>query len=74
MKQLVPLVEDFLKSMQLVLEAAEEMRVEAQRLPSTDIETLPSKIEQLDDLCAEGLKTYRKAQDLVEEMRDLVGR
>ncbi|OCQ98081.1 hypothetical protein AMR42_13565 [Limnothrix sp. PR1529] len=60
--------------MQLVLEAAEEMRVEAQRLPSTDLEALPRKIEQLDDLCAEGLKTYRKAQDLVEEMRDVAGR
>jgi len=73
MRKLLPLIEDFLKSMQLVLEAAEEMRVEAQRLPSTETEALPSKIEQLDDLCAEGLKTYRKAQDLVEEMRDLVG-
>lgn len=73
MNQLLPLIKDFLETMQVVLKTAEELRVEAQRLPSTEADALPGKIQQLDDLCAEGLKTYKKAQDIAEEMRDLVG-
>ncbi|MCG9886360.1 MAG: hypothetical protein MH825_12460 [Cyanobacteria bacterium] len=73
MNQILPLVDDFLKTMQIVLEIAEELRVEAQQLPSAELDTLPRKIQQLDDLCTEGLKTYEKAQDIAEEMRDLVG-
>jgi hypothetical protein len=74
MNQLIPLIEDFLDAMKKVSEAAEELRNQAGQLPSTSAEDLPSKVDELNELCQDGIRTYNQAMTLVEDMQDLVGR
>jgi hypothetical protein len=74
MNQLIPLIEDFLAAIKKVSEASEELSNQASRLPSTSAEDLPSKVDELNELCLNGMKTYNEAMALVEAMQDLAGR
>lgn len=74
MNQLIPLIEDFLAAMKKVSEASEELSSQASRLPSTTNKDLPRKVDELNELCFNGMKTYNDAMALVEAMQNLAGR
>jgi len=74
MSQLIPLIEEFLTAMRKVAEVTEDLKDQASRVPSTSTEDLPSKVDELNELCLDGMQAYKQALTLTEDMRNLVGR
>lgn len=72
MANLIDLIEEFQSIMKEIVELTEESRVRANQIPDLPIGEAAPKIDELMDLCNDGMKAFQKASAKAEEIYDVL--